>query len=146
MSARSTRTSRLRPVLIATVLLASLLATTSALASHTPNPTSVTVAGSLQQEAGCPGDWDPACAATHLAFDANDTVWQGTFTPSAGNYEVKVAINESWDENYGAGGVQNGPNIAFTVAADCAETVFSYNATTHVLTVSAGSGGGGAQP
>jgi hypothetical protein len=24
-------------------------------------PTSVTIAGSLQSEAGCPGDWDPAC-------------------------------------------------------------------------------------
>ena len=30
---------------------------------------SVTVAGSLQSELGCPADWDPACAATHLAFD-----------------------------------------------------------------------------
>ena len=29
----------------------------------------------------------------------------------AGNYEGKVAINESWDENYGQGGVQNGANI-----------------------------------
>jgi pullulanase len=28
-----------------------------------------------------------------------------------------VAIGESWDENYGAGGVQNGPNIPFTVPA-----------------------------
>jgi pullulanase len=33
-----------------------------------------------------------------------------------GTYEVKVAINESWDENYGEGGVPNGPNLSFTVA------------------------------
>ena len=32
-----------------------------------PLVNSVTVAGSLQSEAGCPADWDPACATTHLA-------------------------------------------------------------------------------
>ena len=90
MSAPSIRPNRLRPVLIAAVLVASL-PTTSALASHTPNPTSVTVAGSLQSEAGCPDDWDPACATTHLAYDANDGVWQGTFNSlPAGNYEYKA--------------------------------------------------------
>ena len=48
MSAPSIWTNRLRPVLIAAVVVASLLPTASALASHTPEPTSVTVAGSLQ--------------------------------------------------------------------------------------------------
>ena len=231
------RTNRLRSVLIAAVLVASLLPTTSALASHTPNPTSVTVAGSLQSEAGCAADWDPACATTHLAYDANDDVWQGTFNnlpagnyeykaplndtwtenyglhavldgpniplnlPSVtsvkfyydhkshwitdnhgstiavapgsfqselgctsdwdagclrswlqdidgdgiytfettelprGSYETKVAINESFDENYGAGGVEDGPNIAFTVPSNGTKVTFSYNATTHVLTI-----------
>ena len=70
-------------------------------ASHTPNPTSVTVAGSLQSEVGCPGDWDPACATTHLAYDANDDVWQGTFSLPAGDYEYKAALNDAWAENYG---------------------------------------------
>src|ERR1051325_10471822 len=42
----------------------------TALASHTPEPTSVTIAGSLQSELGCGGDWDPGCAATDLTFDA----------------------------------------------------------------------------
>lgn len=210
-------------------------------ASDTPAPTAVTIAGSLQSELGCSGDWQPDCTATHLAFNAEDDVWQGTFNvpagsyeykaplnnswtenyganaardgsnialnldsastvkfyydhethwladnrneviavapgnfqkqlgcandwdPSclrswledpdgdgtysfaaplaAGNYEVKVAINESWDENYGVGGAQNGANIAFTVANDCAVTVFTYNASSHVLTVGAGSAG-----
>jgi hypothetical protein len=35
-------------------------------ASHTPSPTTVTIAGSLQSELGCSGDWQPDCAATHL--------------------------------------------------------------------------------
>ncbi|HSC51464.1 MAG TPA: hypothetical protein VLD16_14475, partial [Gaiellaceae bacterium] len=46
-------------------------------ASSTPDPTSVTIAGDLQSELGCGGDWDPACAATHLTYDAGDDVWQG---------------------------------------------------------------------
>jgi hypothetical protein len=28
-------------------------------ADHTTDPTSVTIAGSLQDELGCPGDWQP---------------------------------------------------------------------------------------
>src|SRR5438552_5282009 len=62
----------------------------------TPNPTSVTIAGSLQSELGCSGDWDPGCAATHLTYDANDDVWQGSWTIPAGNYEYKAALNNSW--------------------------------------------------
>ncbi len=219
--------------------LASPLRAPVALA-NTPNPTSVTIAGSLQSELGCPGDWQPDCAATHLAYDAGDDVWQGSFTlpaggyeykaalndswtenyglhaeanganiplaalggsvkfyydhkshwvtdnkssviatvpgsfqselgcPNdwqpdclrswlqdpdgdgiysfettvipAGSYEAKVAINESWDENYGQGGVPNGPNIGFTVPTNGAKVTFSYNAGTHVLTISAGHG------
>ncbi|MCJ7591706.1 MAG: PEP-CTERM sorting domain-containing protein [Woeseiaceae bacterium] len=86
--------------------------------------TSVTVAGSLQSELGCAGDWDPACAATHLTYDANDDVWQGSFAVPAGSFEYKAALNDSWTENYGAGGVLNGPNIALTLGVN--ETVRFY--------------------
>src|SRR5206468_6619018 len=58
-----------------------------ALASHRPNPTSVTIAGSLQSEVGCSGDWQPDCAASHLTYDANDDVWQGVCAVPAGSYE-----------------------------------------------------------
>ena len=54
--------------------------------------TSVTIAGSLQSELGCPGDWQPDCAVTHLAYDAEDDVWQGTFSIPAGNWEYKAAL------------------------------------------------------
>ncbi len=53
-----------------------------AAADHTPDPTTVTIAGSLQSELGCAGDWHPECAVTHLAYDAGDDVWQGTCSPS----------------------------------------------------------------
>src|SRR5215510_2289652 len=75
--------------------------TRPAAASNTPNPTNVTVAGSLQSELGCGGDWDPGCAATHLTYFADDDVWQGTFNVPAGNWEYKAPLNNGWDENYG---------------------------------------------
>lgn len=89
-----------------------------ALASDTPDPASVTIAGSLQSELGCAGDWDPACTATQLAYDADDTVWQQTFSLPAGSYEYKAALNGGWTENYGAHALRDGPNIPLDLAAD----------------------------
>ena len=53
----------------------------------------------------------PDCAAAHLTYDANNDVWQGTFSLPAGNYEYKAALNDSWDENYGLHAVPGGSNI-----------------------------------
>jgi pullulanase len=91
--------------------------TISAGGGDTPQPNSVTIAGSLQSELGCAGDWNPECAATHLAFDANDRVWQRTFDVPAGNFEYKAALNNSWDENYGANAAPNGGNIGLNLAS-----------------------------
>jgi hypothetical protein len=38
-------------------------------------------------------------------------VWANTFTIPAGNWEYKVALNGSWDVNYGVGAVPDGPNL-----------------------------------
>jgi glycosidase len=122
--------TRLALAALAAVLLA---AVPSALASHTPAPSSVTVAGSLQSELGCPGDWDPACAATHLAYDAGDGVWQRTFTVPAGSWEYKAPLNDSWDENYGAGAVQGGANIGLNLASST-DVKFYYDHGTHWIT------------
>src|SRR5215207_7350385 len=97
----------------------------TALASHTPEPTSVTIAGSLQSELGC--------AATHLTFDANDGVWQGTFNVPAGNWEYKAPVNNSWDENYGLHAVQNGANIPLNLGA-ASSVKFYYDHETHWIT------------
>ena len=90
---RPTVARRLRALAASTLLLAGLLpaAAAPALASHTPDPASVTIAGSLQCELGCPGDWDAGCAATHLAYDADDDVWQGAFDVPAGELGVQGA-------------------------------------------------------
>jgi len=40
-------------------LLSQIVTPTPVLADHTPDPVNVTIAGSLQSELGCPGDWEP---------------------------------------------------------------------------------------
>ncbi|MGA7146898.1 MAG: pullulanase-type alpha-1,6-glucosidase [Microbacterium sp.] len=97
----------------------------------------ITLPGSLQSELGCPGDWAPECVAT-MMFDRNaDGVFQFTTDDlPTGSYEVKVAHNLSWDENYGAGGAPGGANITFS-ATEGKVVTFRYDLETHVLTVKA---------
>ncbi|HEX7153885.1 MAG TPA: pullulanase-type alpha-1,6-glucosidase [Thermoanaerobaculia bacterium] len=94
-----------------------------------------TAPGSYQSEIGCGGDWDPSCLRSWLQDPDGDGIFTMTLHIPAGDYEVKVAINESWSENYGQGGTPNGANIAFNVPAQCAKTLFSYDSATHILTV-----------
>jgi alpha-amylase len=104
-------------------------------AEPAPARDSVTVAGDLQSELGCPGDWQPDCAATHLAFDTSDGLWHATFTLPAGDYQWKVAINDSWTENYGAGGASGGDNLPLSVPAGGGSYVFTWDQATHVPSV-----------
>ncbi len=97
------------------------------------NPASVTVAGSLQSELGCPGDWQADCAATHLAYDSNDDVWQGLFPVPAGDWEYKATIDDSWDVNYGANATLSGANIPLNLGAPT-DVKFYYDDKTHWIT------------
>src|SRR5215207_4044874 len=123
----------MRKLLLFVGLAALTVVIPSALGSHTPAPTAVTVAGSLQSELGCSGDWQPECAVTHLVFDAEDRVWQGTFAVPAGSWEYKAALNGTWDENYGANAQQNGANIGLSLA-DAVSVKFYYDHATHWIT------------
>jgi glycosidase len=99
------------------------------------NAVIATAPGSFQSELGCAGDWQPDCLRSWLQDpDGDGTYAFATTAIPAGNYEAKVAIDESWDENYGHDGVPNGSNIGFTVPSN-ALTTFSYNPTTHILTI-----------
>jgi pullulanase-type alpha-1,6-glucosidase len=99
----------------------------------------VTAPGSFQSELGCAGDWMPECRNSELLDPDGDGVYTFTTTAiPAGSYEVKVAHNLSWAENYGAGGVPGGANIPFFVSANGDRTTFSYVLATHVLSVDAG--------
>jgi hypothetical protein len=109
-----------------------LIAAPAAQASHTPVPGTVALVGSLQSELGCPGDWQPECPQTRLqAVAGSPGVFRGTFNVPAGNYEYKVALNNSWDENYGAGGAPGGANIPVT--APGGPVTFTYDPATHVI-------------
>ena len=119
--------------LVALLALAPSASSPLALADHTPTPTSVAVAGSLQSELGCPGDWQPDCQATWLAYDDADQVWQGAWTVPAGSWEYKAALNGAWDENYGQNAVPGGPNIPLTLDA-ATRVKFYYSHKTHWIT------------
>ncbi|WP_129837883.1 pullulanase-type alpha-1,6-glucosidase [Streptomyces sp. RFCAC02] len=111
-------------------------------ATHTvtaDEPPLVTAVGTFQSAAGCEADWQPACDLTRLTDEDGD----GTFTWSttgipAGAHEAKVAIGGTWDENYGAGGERNGPNIAFRVPDGGGTVTFTYTADDHVLAIDTG--------
>jgi glycosidase len=97
-----------------------------------PPVVSVTVPGDFNSEIGCPSDWAPDCAVAHLTL-GSDGLWTGSFAIPAGAWQYKIAINDSWDVNYGAGGVRNGGNISLVLPS--ATTVsFSYDSVTHVVT------------
>ncbi|MBK8048739.1 MAG: hypothetical protein IPK16_17415 [Anaerolineales bacterium] len=103
-------------------------------AAPPPPPASpVALVGSLQDEAGCAGDWDPACAASELPQDATDGIYQKAFDLPAGDFEYKVALNDSWDLNYGAGAAQNGANIPLSLAA-AANVKFYFDPVSHWVT------------
>src|ERR1700754_2051663 len=57
-------------------------------------PSQVTLVGSLQSELGCPGDWQPECAATALAPVAGSPgLFRASFSVPVGAFEYKVALN-----------------------------------------------------
>lgn len=132
---------------ITAVSLASGLIFAGALAASASAPAyaateTVTLVGSLQNELGCAADWDPACAQTELAQVADSTVYASTFTLPAGTYEYKVAIDGSWDVNYGADGALNGSNLPISVGGETKLTV-SYDDTTHLISVTPNEVAGG---
>jgi hypothetical protein len=98
----------------------------------------VTVPGDFQHLLGCSGDWDPSCLRSWLEDPDGDGIYTLESYLPVGQYEAKAALNESWDVNYGLGGAQNGPNIPFAVSSATTPVLFSYDASSHVLTISGG--------
>jgi hypothetical protein len=124
--------------LFVVLMLGAVLPALPAAADHTPAPATVTLAGSLQDELGCPGDWQPDCGATHLTQNATDGVWRAVFNIPAGAWEYKAALNDAWDENYGGGGVQNGANIGLSLGT-ATDVRFYYSHESHWVTDSVNS-------
>jgi glycosidase len=136
MTSRAPRTPLLASVASVAAVALAMTGAVPASADHTDAPTSVTIAGSFQEELGCPGDWQPECAVTQLSDADDDGIWTGTFEIPAGQWEYKAALNGTWDESYGNGG----NNVAFSTAS-AGEVTFSYDEDTHVVTQDTGSAG-----
>ena len=73
--------------------------------------------------------WD--AASNLMTYDAELGLFVYTFQDvPAANYQYKIAVGGSWDENYGVGGVRDGANYSVTVPQQMDVTVY-YNHTTH---------------
>lgn len=94
-------------------------------------PGAVSVPGAFNSEMGCPGDWLPDCDQAQMTL-GDDGLWRLTVDIIGGTYEYKVAIDKSWDENYGAGGGPGGSNLV--LEHDGGPVTFTYDHRTHLVT------------
>ncbi|MDQ0679857.1 hypothetical protein QFZ30_003239 [Arthrobacter pascens] len=75
-----------------------------------PQPEAVAVAGDFNTILGAPENWAPQYDEAQLELDALDQLWKLSAELPAGYYTFKIALNRSWEENYGAFGTFDGPN------------------------------------
>lgn len=73
-------------------------------------PDAVAVAGDFNVLIGAPANWAPQYDEAQMELDQVDQLWKIAADLPAGYYTFKIALNRSWDENYGAFGVFDGPN------------------------------------
>ncbi len=97
-------------------------------------PESVSFPGSYANLLGGT-DWEPADPTVQAADAEGDGIWTLTVTLPGGDYEYKVAVNGTWDENYGREGAQGGENIPFTVPDEGGDVTFSYNRNTGEISI-----------
>lgn len=105
--------------------------------------TKVVLVGDLQSQfistgAENPGkDWDETSVVTQMTYSDNG-LYSFTGTLPAGEYNYKVALNDSWDENYGfskytnSQGKNDGENIHIKLEEETTVT-FYYNDITHKI-------------
>ncbi len=87
-------------------------------------------AGTFQNELGCADDWQPGCVNTLLTDPDGDGVYEFRSKDiPAGSYEFKVALNESWAENYPSA------NVPFVVPNNGDTVIITWNADTKAVKV-----------
>ena len=79
-----------------------------------PHSDIIVLVGDMLSEIGG-ADWDPANLLGWLKPTEDADQFELTLHLPEGNWAYKVALNESWALNYGAGGAANGPNIPLVV-------------------------------
>jgi hypothetical protein len=73
-------------------------------------PAAVAVAGDFNVLLGAPANWAPQYDESQMELDLVDQLWKLAADVPAGSYCFKIALNRSWDENYGAFGAFDGAN------------------------------------
>ncbi|WP_395401892.1 glycosidase [Arthrobacter sp. UC242_113] len=73
-------------------------------------PAAVAVAGDFNTLLGAPENWAPQYDEAQMKLDELDQLWKLSAEIPAGYYNFKIALNRSWDENYGAFGAFDGAN------------------------------------
>jgi hypothetical protein len=73
-------------------------------------PDAVAVAGDFNTLLGAPDNWAPQYDEVQLELDQLDQLWKLSADLPAGYYTFKIALNRTWDENYGAFGAFDGAN------------------------------------
>ena len=98
-----------------------------------PQPEAVAVAGDFNTILGAPENWAPQYDEAQMEFDFLDQLWKKTAELPAGHYTFKIALNRSWNENYGAFGTFDGPN--HELYHDGGMVTIRYNHSTRDITI-----------
>ncbi|TLM84080.1 glycosidase [Pseudarthrobacter sp. NamE5] len=98
-----------------------------------PQPEAVAVAGDFNTILGAPENWAPQYDEAQMEFDFLDQLWKKSAELPAGHYTFKIALNRSWDENYGAFGTFDGPNHELHHAGGT--VTIRYNHSTRDITI-----------
>lgn len=98
-----------------------------------PQPDAVAIAGDFNKILGAPEDWAPQYDEAQMEFNPIVQVWTLTAELPAGFYTYKIALNRSWDENYGAFGARDGANHELN--HDGGPVTITYNHTTRDIVV-----------
>ncbi|GAB3565498.1 hypothetical protein GCM10027405_22840 [Arthrobacter alkaliphilus] len=101
----------------------------AAAAEKLEQPSAVAIAGDFSTLLGAPEDWAPQYDEVQMKFNSRRKVWTLSTTLPAGFYTYKIALNRSWDENYGAFGVRDGAN--HELKHDGGKITFTYDHATH---------------
>lgn len=109
--------------------------TTHLVTDSLSTPVAIAV-GDFQQQLGCAADASATCLGSWLEDpDGDGTATFTTTALKAGSYHAQTAVGLTNATVYGQDGTLGGAPNAFTVAGDGAVTTFSYNASSHQLSV-----------
>ena len=101
---------------------------------NTATDQTVTLPGTFQKSLGCSDNWQAQCLAPLLEPVGDGTYTYSTTALPEGDYEFKVAIGGSDNENYGQDGAVGGANYQFATKANKLVT-FTYDSATHKLDI-----------